>query len=54
VAGDLRRLGGELLQRLLLAIDLQRRNDRIERDDVCERHGTLPEALRVTNTRTEC
>jgi hypothetical protein len=34
------------LQRLLLAVDLQRRNYRIERDDVGERHGTFPESLR--------
>ena len=36
---SLRSFGGELLDGLLLAVDLQRRNDRIGRDEIGERHG---------------
>src|SRR5436309_5133389 len=44
LTGQFRRLGGELLQGLLLAVDLQRRNDRIRRDEIVERHGMFPES----------
>ena len=40
--GQLGCAGGKLLQRLLLAIDLERRHDGIGRDEIGERHGTLP------------
>ena len=33
------RAGGEFLDRLLLIIDLERRNNRIGRDEIGERHG---------------
>src|SRR4029079_9485678 len=49
MAGNLRGLGGKLLQRLLLAVDPQRRNDRIERDNVGKRHGTFS---RIETLRT--
>src|SRR5215475_1053616 len=39
LARQLGGLGGELLQGLFLAVDLQRRNDRIRRDEIVERHG---------------
>src|SRR5262249_29898735 len=47
LAGNLCGACGELLQGLLLAVDLQRRNNCIERDDVGKRHGTFPENLRT-------
>src|SRR5689334_2927615 len=40
--GEFRSLGGELLQGLLLAVDLQRRNDRVGRHEIVERHGVIP------------
>jgi hypothetical protein len=43
LAGQLRGLGSELLQDLLFAVDLQRRNDRIGRDEIGEQHGPFPE-----------
>jgi hypothetical protein len=36
---ELGRAGGEFLDRLLLIIDLERRNNRIGRDEIGERHG---------------
>ena len=38
--GQLRGLRGKLLDRLLLAVDLQRRKDCVRRDEIVERHGT--------------
>jgi hypothetical protein len=52
LAGKFRGLGGEFLQRLLLAIDLQRRNDRIGRHETGERHGTFPKLQKVETS--EC
>src|SRR5262249_60154806 len=40
LSGQLRGLRSKLLDRLLLAIDLQRRKDRVRRDEIVERHGT--------------
>src|SRR5262249_41824560 len=40
--GEFRSLRGELLQGLFLAVDLQRRNDRIGRHEIVERHGLIP------------
>ena len=42
LAAELGRFGGKLLQRLLLAVDLQGRNDGVGRDEIGERHETLP------------
>src|SRR5262249_26296826 len=39
LAAELGGLGGQLLQNLLLAVDLQRRNDGIGRDEIGEQHG---------------
>ena len=44
LAAEFGRLGGELLQDLLLAVDLQRRNDGIGRDEIGEQHGPVPES----------
>src|SRR5262245_29057188 len=44
LAGQFRGLDGELLQGLFLAVDLQRGNDRIRRDEIVERHGVFPES----------
>src|SRR5262245_62803324 len=43
LAAELRRPEGEFLQNLFLAVDLQRRNDGIRRDQSGEQHGTYPE-----------
>src|SRR6266508_815670 len=42
LAGEFGRLAGKLEQRLLLAVDLQRRNDGIRRDEIGEQHGIFP------------
>src|SRR5215831_903775 len=39
LAAELGGLGGQLLQNLLLAVDLQRRNDGIRRNEIGEQHG---------------
>ena len=39
LAGQFGRARGQLLDRLLLAVDLERRNDRVRRDEIGERHG---------------
>src|SRR5579871_220289 len=38
---ELGRLGGELLERLLLAVDFQRREDRLGCDQIGNRHGAF-------------
>src|SRR5215469_16038644 len=43
LAAELGGLGGQLLQNLLLAVDLQRRNDGIRRDEIGEQHGPFSE-----------
>src|SRR5262245_17988846 len=39
LAAELGGLGGQLLQNLLLAVDLERRNDGVRRDEIGEQHG---------------
>src|SRR5215470_4843149 len=43
LAAELGGLGSQLLQNLLLAVDLQRRNDGIRRDEIDEQHGPFSE-----------
>src|SRR6516164_1727358 len=43
LAAEFGGLGGQLLQNLLLAVDLQRRNDGIRRDEIGEQHGPFSE-----------
>src|SRR5499433_1449222 len=45
LAAELGGLGGQLLQRLLLAVDLERRNDGVRRDEIGEKHGPFPKGL---------
>ena len=45
LAAELGSLGGQLLQRLLLAVDLERRNDGVRRDEIGEKHGPFPKGL---------
>src|SRR5262249_241671 len=40
--GQFSGFGGQLLQRLFFAVDLERRNDRVGLDEIGERHGFGP------------
>ena len=44
-------LGGQLLQDLLLAVDLERRNDGVRRDEIGEKHGPFPKDLEAQQGR---
>ena len=39
LAGELGRTRSQFLDRLLLAVNLERRNDRVRRDEIGKRHG---------------
>src|SRR5215472_9589713 len=43
LTAELGGLGGQLLQDLLLAVDLERRNDGVRRDEIGEKHGPFSE-----------
>ncbi len=47
LSGERRRLGGDLLQRLLLPVDLQGRDDRVRRDEIGGRHGTVRSRIAI-------
>src|SRR5262249_207229 len=51
LAAELGGLGGQLLQNLLLAVDLERRNDGVRRDEIGEKHGPFPKGLEVQQGR---
>ncbi len=51
LTAELGGLGGQLLQDLLLAVDLERRNDGVRRDEIGEKHGPFPKGLEAQQGR---
>src|SRR5262249_38402152 len=45
LAAELGGLGGQLLQRLLLGVDFERRKEGFRRDEIGEKHGLFPKGL---------